>query len=92
MLCAASPGKDACQADSGCALADYPGVYARISAQFTWIRETSCNQAGKLCPSIPGNKAGKGSSKSLGGKGGEKGGHNVTWKVEALSRSESSMS
>jgi trypsin len=29
----------------GCAYSNYPGVYARISAKYTWIKDTICNNS-----------------------------------------------
>ncbi|GFH44180.1 hypothetical protein CTEN210_00654 [Chaetoceros tenuissimus] len=63
MMCAADPGQDSCNGDSGgplmdrenntlvgivswgedCAHPEYPGVYAKISSQWNWIRDTICS-------------------------------------------------
>jgi len=38
----------------GCALAQYPGVYARVSDEFEWIKETICADHGAPRPSMCG--------------------------------------
>jgi secreted trypsin-like serine protease len=38
----------------GCARPNFPGVYARVSAEFAWIRETACeltSTGDKFCKS-----------------------------------------
>jgi len=72
MLCAASPGRDACYGDSGgplidsnfnvqvglvsfgdsCAKQGFPGVYSRISDQWSWIYRTICDNHSSPKPSM----------------------------------------
>jgi len=72
MLCASSPGRDACYGDSGgplmdsnlntqvgivsfgnsCANSGYPGVYSRISDQWSWVRRTICDNHSSPKPNI----------------------------------------
>jgi len=37
----------------GCARAEYPGVYARVSANINWIETQMCALAGAACPTPP---------------------------------------
>merc|ERR1712203_1234718 len=56
MICAGLPegGKDSCQGDSGgpigCALADYPGVYARVTAVLDWVKANMESGTGPTNP------------------------------------------
>ena len=34
----------------GCALADYPGVYARVTSQMDWIRMNIEEEGSIVCP------------------------------------------
>lgn len=62
----------------GCAMANYPGVYTRISRYSTWLRTTS---GGDVVASTEGNASGGGGSSSGGGGGG---GGSLGWLSVAL--------
>ena len=36
----------------GCALADYPGVYARVTSQMDWIRASTQEDNWSTCPNV----------------------------------------